>query len=281
MTRENADLERGGRTASLPLRGDRLRGRVALVTGGGGGPDAGHLGTGAATACLLAAQGAVVGVLDLVAERAEWTCELIARRGGRALPLVADVADEGAAERAVSSLAAEAGRLDVLVNNTGVAGGAGLSDLGEWDRVVAVNLRGTMVVSRAVLPHLRESGGGSIVNVSSVAAIRAFGSGAYGASKAGVIALTSDLAYQWGRFGIRVNCLVPGHLHTPIGDRGGEEGRELRRKANLLQTEGTAWDVAWAALFLACDESGWITAATLPVDAGTTAATVLGMLPLI
>ncbi|GAA2409811.1 glucose 1-dehydrogenase [Actinomadura vinacea] len=281
MTGTNTGEGRGG-TAALPPHGDRLRGRVALVAGGGGGPDPGFLGTGAAIALLLAAQGAVVGVLDLAAERAEWTCALIGRQGGRGVPLVADVTDEAEVERAADALVTAAGRLDVLVNNTGITGDAAdAPDLRQWDRVVGVNLRGTMVTSRAALPHLRASGGGSIVNISSAAAVRAFGSGAYGASKAGVIALTADLAYSWGRFGVRVNCLVPGHLHTPIGDRGGEEGRELRRKANLLQTEGSAWDVAWAALFLACAESGWITAAALPVDAGATAATVLGMLPLL
>ncbi|MFC5747900.1 SDR family NAD(P)-dependent oxidoreductase [Actinomadura rugatobispora] len=280
MNDSDADRRRS-RAAALPLRGDRLRGRTALVAGGGGGPDPDFLGTGAATALLFAAQGATVGVMDVSAERAEWTCALIGRQGGRALPLVADVTSEEEVERAARSLVAEAGRLDVLVNNTGITGGAvDAPDTREWDRVVEVNLRGTMLTCRAALPHLRASGGGSIVNVSSAAAVRAFGSGAYGASKAGVIALTADLAYAWGRFGIRVNCLVPGHLHTPIGDRGGDEARETRRKANLLQVEGCAWDIAWAALFLAGDESGWITAATLPVDAGSTAATVLGMLPL-
>ncbi|WP_433472293.1 SDR family NAD(P)-dependent oxidoreductase [Spirillospora sp. CA-142024] len=278
---DHRDTDRArSRAATLRLRGDRLHGRSALVAGGGGGPDPGFLGTGAATAVLLAAQGATVGVLDADAERAGWTCALIERQGGRALPLAADVTDEAAVERAVEHLVTETGRLDVLVNNTGVTGGAvNDPDRRRWERVVEINLRGTMVTCRAALPYLRGAGGGSIVNVSSVAAVRAFGSGAYGASKAGVIALTADLAYEWGRFGIRVNCLVPGHLHTPIGNRGGDEGREARRKANLLQVEGCAWDVAWAALFLAGDESGWITAAVLPVDAGSTAVTALGMLP--
>ncbi|MFV2176665.1 SDR family NAD(P)-dependent oxidoreductase [Actinomadura sp. LOL_016] len=259
-----------------------MRGRVALVAGGGGGPDADFLGTGAAIALLLAAQGAVVGVLDRDGSRADRTCALIGEQGGHAMPFAADVTDEEAVERATADLVASTGRLDVLVNNTGVTGGAiDAPDLREWDRVMAVNLRGCAVTSRAALPHLRAAGGGAIVNVSSAAAVRAFGSGAYGASKAGVIALTRDLAYSWGRYGIRVNCLVPGHLHTPIGDHVGTEGRDLRRRANLLATEGTAWDVAWAALFLAGPESSWITAAALPVDAGSTAATALGLLPLL
>ncbi|WP_234442714.1 SDR family NAD(P)-dependent oxidoreductase [Streptomyces sp. FxanaA7] len=105
------------------------------------------------------------------------------------------------------------------------------------------------------------------------------GSGAYGPSKGALQSLTTDLAYSWGPDHIRVNCLVPGHLHTPVGDHGGAEGRRMRSAANLLGLEGTAWDLAWAVLFLACVESRWITGAVLPVDAGTTTATVLGMLP--
>ena len=257
--------------------GRRLTDQVALVTGAGS--SGGFLGTGAATSLLLAAQGATVGVLDTSRARAEHTSSLIEAEGGRPVTLVADLTDEAAVRAAVDALAEEAGRLDVVVNNAAISGGAPVETArtADWDRVFAVNTRGTMLVCRAAAPHLRRSGGGSIVNVASVAALRGFGSGAYGASKGAVLSLTTDLAYSLGRDGIRVNCVVPGHLHTPMGDQGGERGRELRRRANLLGTEGDAWDVAWTVLFLAGPESRWITAATLPVDAGTTAATGLGM----
>ncbi|KPI08904.1 3-oxoacyl-(acyl-carrier-protein) reductase [Actinobacteria bacterium OK074] len=260
-------------------RGDRMRGRVALVTGAGSAGD--YLGTGAATALLLAAQGATVGILDADPERAEHTRDRIEQVGGKAVVLTADLADEDAVRAAVDELAVRTGRLDAVVNNAGISGEGGIAATTRagWDRVFAVNVTGAMLVARAAHPHLVRAGGGSIVNVSSVAALRGFGSGAYGASKGALQSLTTDLAYAWGGAGIRVNCLVPGHLYTPMGDHGGEAGREARRRANLLGTEGTAWDLAWAALFLAGPESRWITAAILPVDAGTTTATVLGMLP--
>ncbi|MCT9075483.1 SDR family NAD(P)-dependent oxidoreductase [Streptomyces fulvoviolaceus] len=259
--------------------GTRMRDRVALVTGAGSAGD--FLGTGAATALLLAAQGATVGILDADPERAEHTSGRIEKDGGRAVVLTADITDEGAVRAAVDDLADRTGRLDAVVNNAGVSGEGGIAATTRagWDRVFAVNVTGAMLVARAAHPHLVRAGGGSIVNVSSVAALRGFGSGAYGASKGALQSLTTDLAYAWGPDLIRVNCLVPGHLHTPIGDHGGAAGREMRRRANLLGIEGTAWDLAWAALFLAGPESRWITGVALPVDAGTTTATVLGMLP--
>ena len=249
--------------------GARLAGRAALVSGAGSAGDL--LGTGAATAVLFAAQGALTGVMDISRERAETTCAIIANDGGAAVPVIADITDEAAVTEAVDAFARHAGRLDVVVNNTGITAGP-------WDRVFAVNVTGAMLTSNAVRPHLIRSGGGSIINISSIAGVRGFGSGAYGASKGAVQAMTTDLAFAWGRDGIRVNCLLPGHLYTPMGDQGGAEGRELRRRANLLGTEGTAWDLAWAALFLAGPESRWITAATLPVDAGTISTTGLAML---
>ncbi|CPT92129.1 dehydrogenase [Mycobacteroides abscessus] len=253
----------------LDGRGHRLDGRVALVTGAGSHGD--FLGTGAATALLLAAQGATVAVIDSDADRAEATCARIRDDGGTALALIADITDDAAVHTAVDALVDRTGRLDIVVNNAGIA-------TGDWDTVFAVNATGTMLVSQAAHPHLVRTGGGSIINVSSVAAMRGFGSGAYGASKGAVQSLTTDLAYQWGPDHIRVNCLVPGHLHTPIGAQGGAQGRDLRRRANLLGTEGDAWDIAWAVLFLASDESRWITATVLPVDAGATAVTALAIL---
>lgn len=145
-------------------------------------------------------------------------------------------------------------------------------------RVFAVNATAPMLVARAAHPHLVRSGGGVIVNVSFIAGLRGFSTGAYGASKGALQAMTVDLAHTWGPDNIRVNCLVPGHLYTPMGDQGGTEGRALRRKANLLGLEGTAWDLAWAALFMTSPESRWITGTVLPIDAGTTTATGLGML---
>jgi NAD(P)-dependent dehydrogenase (short-subunit alcohol dehydrogenase family) len=260
-------------------RGSRMAGSAALVTGAGSSGD--FLGTGAATAMLLAAQGAVVGILDIDTERAEHTRKRIEELGGQAVALTADITDEKATRAAVDDFAHRAGRLDAVVNNAGISGeGAVLrTSRAGWDRVLALNVTGAMQVARSAYPHLVRSGGGSVVNISSIAALRGFGSGAYAASKGALQSMTVDLAYSWGPNKIRVNCLVPGHLHTPIGDHGGEEARRMRRAANLLGVEGTAWDLAWAVLFLAGPEARWITGTVVPVDAGTTTATVLGMLP--
>jgi NAD(P)-dependent dehydrogenase (short-subunit alcohol dehydrogenase family) len=257
-----------------PDPGRRLDGRVAIVTGAG---SSGPLpGIGVATAVLFASQGAQVAIVDISPERAANTEKLIAGAGlpGASTSVVADITSAAECERCVREVVGQFGRLDVLVNNAAVAGGGGdvaTVDEAGWNRVVALNLNAVMLMSKCAVPHLRAAGGGSIVNMSSIAAIRGMGSGAYAATKAGVIGLTYDLAYSLGRDGIRVNCIAPGHLFTPMGDQGGEELRHQRRRAGLLGTEGTGWDAAWAALFLASEESRWITGVVLPVDAGTTA----------
>lgn len=258
--------------------GTRMTGRTALITGAGSSGD--FLGTGAATAVLLAAQGATVGLLDVDGERAATTAKRIADLGGRAHCLTADITDEDAARAAVDDFARQAGALHAVVNNAGTTGEGSLTGTTRagWDRTFALNVTAAMQIARAAQPHLAAAGGGSIVNVSSAAALRAFGSGAYAASKGAMLSMTTDMAYTWGRDNIRVNCLVPGHLRTPMGSQGGERGRRLRTAANLLGVEGDAWDLAWAALYLTSDESRWITGAVIPVDAGATAVTGLAML---
>ncbi|HZQ58189.1 MAG TPA: SDR family NAD(P)-dependent oxidoreductase [Acidimicrobiales bacterium] len=257
--------------------GGRLAGKVAIVTGAGS--DGPLPGIGVATAALFALHGASVGVVDISGERAANTVELIGRAGGASTAIVADITRGAECARAVEQVVQRYGRLDVLVNNAAITGAglAGVPYEEAWDRVVALDLTAVMLMSRQAAPHLQAGGGGAIVNMSSIAAIRGMGGGAYGPAKAGVIGLTYDLAYTYGRDGIRVNCIAPGHLYTPMGDQGGPELRERRRRAGLLGTEGTAWDAAWAALFLASDEARWITGAVLPVDAGTTATTALGI----
>jgi NAD(P)-dependent dehydrogenase (short-subunit alcohol dehydrogenase family) len=264
----------------IPRVGDpsqRLAGRVAIVTGAG---SSGPLpGTGVATAALFASQGAAVGVVDISADRAANTVEFIERRGGTSRAVVADITQVTECERAVHEIVQQFGRLDILVNNAAITGAGGdqAAHQDVWNGVIALNLTAVMLMSRTVVPHLRAIGGGAIVNLSSIAGMRGMGGGAYASAKAGVIGLTYELAYSHGRDNIRVNCIAPGHLYTPMGDQGGPELRERRRRAGLLGTEGNAWDVAWAALFLASDESRWITGVVLPVDAGTTATTALAI----
>jgi NAD(P)-dependent dehydrogenase (short-subunit alcohol dehydrogenase family) len=256
----------------------RLAGRVAIVTGAGGeGP---LPGTGVATATLFASQGAQVGVVDISPERAARTVELIESVGGSSVAVVADITSSAQCERAVSEVVDRFGRLDILVNNAAIVGGGGdVTTLDEamWNQVVAVDLNAVMLMSKFSIPHIRAAGGGAIVNFSSIAGMRGMGSGAYAAAKAGVIGMTYDLAYSHGRDLIRVNCIAPGHIFTPMGNQGGEDVRERRRRAGLLGTEGGAWDAAWLALFLASEESRWITGVVIPVDAGTTSSTALGL----
>jgi NAD(P)-dependent dehydrogenase (short-subunit alcohol dehydrogenase family) len=254
-------------------RGTRLQGKVALVTGGGS--DREFLGIGAAISVLFAAQGAQVGIIDVDVDRAQRTLDRIAQFGGEAMVAEADVTDTSSCQRAVDAVAERYGHVDVLVNNAAIAGGGSVVDIDEdlWEQTLRVNLGGVMRMSRAAIPQLERAGGGSIVHVSSIAGMRGLGTAAYAAAKGGVQALTADMAYTHGPDGIRVNCIVPGHLHTPMGYQGSAEIRQLRRDSGLLDAEGDAWDAAWAALFLGCDESKWITAVLLPVDAGTTATT--------
>jgi NAD(P)-dependent dehydrogenase (short-subunit alcohol dehydrogenase family) len=258
--------------------GRRLAGRVAVVTGAGS--DGPLPGIGVATAVLFASQGAEVGVLDLSPQRAAHTVEMIDSVGGSGVAVIADVTDPADCQRSLEEVVGRFGRLDILVNNAAIVGGGGdIASIDEsaWRKVIDVNLNSVMLMSKYAAPHLRAAGGGSIINLSSIAGMRGMGSGAYAAAKGGVIGMTYDLAYSLGRDAIRVNCIAPGHLFTPMGNQGGEDLRERRRRAGLLGTEGNAWDAAWAALFFASEESRWITGVMIPVDAGTTSSTALGL----
>jgi NAD(P)-dependent dehydrogenase (short-subunit alcohol dehydrogenase family) len=145
-------------------------------------------------------------------------------------------------------------------------------DIDTWNRVLSINVTGAMLMARFALPHMIERGGGAIVNISSTGARVSTGrTPAYGASKAGLERLTADLAVGYGRDGIRANAILPGHIQTPlVANRGTERARLERQSVSPLGNEGDAWDVAWAAVFLASDEARWITGVCLPVDGGLT-----------
>jgi NAD(P)-dependent dehydrogenase (short-subunit alcohol dehydrogenase family) len=170
------------------------------------------------------------------------------------------------------------------VNNVGVLARGTVVTVTEddWDRVMAVNLKSMVLTSKYAVPEMVKSGGGAIVNISSIEAVRAGAVGPvlpYSVSKGGVVTLTVQMAAQHGRDNVRVNCIEPGFLYTPmVGPFLTPEARELRRKAAPLGTEGTAWDVAYAALFLASDEARWVTGAVLPVDGGLLTVSPLAML---
>jgi NAD(P)-dependent dehydrogenase (short-subunit alcohol dehydrogenase family) len=253
----------------------RMKGKVAIVTGAGSRAEG--VGNGRAAAVLLAREGASVALLDAVADWAEATHRMIGDEGGASLVIPCDVADEEQAAAAVRRTVAEWGRLDVLVNNVGVAGPPGTAvevDIAEWERALRVNVTSMVIMAKHAIPEMIRGGGGSIVNLSSVAGLTGgHPSLLYPTSKGAIVNLTRAMAAHHGRDGVRVNAIAPGMVYTPmVSSRGmSPEMREARRLRSLLQTEGTGWDVGQAVLFLASDEARWITGVTLPVDAGATA----------
>jgi NAD(P)-dependent dehydrogenase (short-subunit alcohol dehydrogenase family) len=252
----------------------RLAGKVAIVTGAGSsGPG---IGNGKATAILFAREGANVLCVDQQIERAEETCAIIREAGDSASAFAADVTRRADCAALVGAAVERYARLDILHNNVGIISNHDIRTVTEdaWDHIMDVNLKSMVLTTQAALPALEEAGGGSIINVSSIAALRVMpGRGmAYQASKAGVVGLTISLAGQLAEKRIRVNCIAPGQVYTPMVEALiTPDGREHRRLSGLIQDEGTAWDVAWAAVYLASDESRWVTAQVLVVDAGITA----------
>jgi NAD(P)-dependent dehydrogenase (short-subunit alcohol dehydrogenase family) len=253
--------------------GERLRGKVAIVTGAGSrGPGVGN---GKAAATLFAREGARVLCVDLVKERAEETAAAVRGEGGEAIAHAADVTRSPECEGMVAAALDHWGGLDILHNNVGIESRHAVMDTteDEWDRVMQVDLKTMFLATKAAVPALAARGGGAITCVSSVAAIRGHGRTAYAAAKAGVLGFVVSVAAQLGKHGIRVNAIAPGQVWTPMVESLGPEARERRRKASVLGTEGTAWDVGWAAVYLASDEARWVTGQVLVVDGGTTLTT--------
>ncbi len=251
----------------------RLDGKVAIVTGAGSrGPG---LGNGKACAILFAREGARVLCVDQVADRAEETVKLIHGDGGEARAFAADVTRTADCRAMVAAATETWGGLDVLHNNVGIESRKDLLETGEdeWDRVMTVDLKSMLLATQAAVPALVKRGGGSIICVSSVAALRGHGRTAYAAAKAGVIGFVRSVAVQLGPQGIRVNAIAPGQVWTPMVESLGPQARERRRRASPLGTEGTAWDIGWGAVYLASDEARWVTGHTLVIDAGLTLTT--------
>lgn len=256
----------------------RLSGKVAIVTGAGSrGPG---LGNGKATAILFAREGARVLCVDLVKERAEETAGLVRAEGGEAAAAAADVTRADDCRGVVAEAVERWGGLDVLHNNVGIESRANLMETGEeeWDRVLAVDLKSMLLATQAAVPAIAARGGGAVTCVSSIAGLRGHGRTAYAAAKAGVIGFVTSVAVQLGPQRIRVNAIAPGAVWTPMVESLGAQARERRRRANPLGVEGSAWDVAWGAVYLASDEARWVTGHTLVIDGGLTATTREGSL---
>jgi NAD(P)-dependent dehydrogenase (short-subunit alcohol dehydrogenase family) len=259
----------------------RVEGKVAIVTGGGQ-VDGPGIGTGKAAATLLARHGARVVLVDREPERAEVTRKEIEAAGGQAVVVAGDVTNATDCEQFTATALKEFGRLDVLVNNVGHSLPGQVTDMSEelWGQMIDINLKSVFLVSKFAIPAMVESGGGSIVNISSIAALRASGGlSGYSAAKGGMISLSKDMAAAFGPKNIRVNVVVPGHVQTPrqLGKAHLYANLEdMYKMVNAVLplgevTRGSGWDIGYAVLFFASDEASWVTGQVLTVDGGSSA----------
>lgn len=241
----------------------------------GGGARGDGIGNGRAAALLLGAEGANVFVVDRQGALAERTAEMIRDQGGTAAGFEADVTQEEQCAAVAQSAVDAFSRIDVLVNNVGVGSRGTVVDetLDAWERVMRINVTTMFLASKHAIRHMRASQGGSIINISSISALRPRGLTTYSTSKGAVIALTRAMAVDHGPEGIRVNCVAPGPVYTPmvVGDGMDDAARDGRRRASVLGIEGTGWDIGNAVAFLASDRARYITGQVLVVDGGVTA----------
>lgn len=260
---------------------DRLAGKVAMVMGGGQTP--GHtIGNGRATATLFAREGALVTVVDRDRDRAAETVAAITADGGRAEALAGDVSTDDGAGAAIEAVVSRHGRLDVLHNNVGIGVGDATATRITADalhHMQQVNLDSVVFGCKHALPVMRRQGSGSIINISSVAAVAPFPGVGYKVTKAAINAYTQSIAVANARFGVRVNVIMPGLIETPMAIESTLQGRDITREELIEERHsrvpmghmGEAWDVAWAAVFLASDEARFVTGVALAVDGGQSA----------
>jgi len=259
--------------------GKRLENKTAIVVGAGQVPGD-TIGNGRAISLLFAREGAKVMLVDRRIESADETKAMIDREGGESFTFQADITHTEDCRKIPGACLEKYGDIDILVNVVG-AGGESRKRLGtteeEWDSIFNVNLRAMFLVCKYVLPEMEKRGKGSVVNISSVAAVCDFNMLAYKTSKAGVNALTHYLAMRYAKKGIRANAIMPGLLNTPMAIEGHTEIYGVDKQALIQERNdyvplrggmGDGWDSAYAALFLASDEAKFITAVILPVDGG-------------
>ena len=258
----------------------RLEGKVALITGAG--TVAAGMGNGKATALLFAREGARIAAVDLKRESAEATAADVRAEGGDAIALSGDVSRAADVEAMVAAAIEHFGRIDVLHNNVGIeiAGDPVSTTEEAWDRVHDVNLKGPFLMCKHVIPHMERQGGGAIINISSVASLRwsPVPYFPYHTSKAGLNHMTRVIARQYAAKNIRCNVILPGLIDTPHVRQfmHGQPAEQIdkvmqqRSRACPMGRQGTPWEIAQAALFLASDEASYVTGVELVVDGGLT-----------
>ena len=265
----------------------RLLDKVAIVVGAGQSSADGLgddcIGNGRAISVLFSQHGASLVLVDRDRESLAETERMVRSHGAPVISVIADVTREDEVAEVPRRAVEAFGRIDILVNNVGIGtrdGGVTTLDRANWDHIFAVNTTGTFLMCKHVVPVMRERETGSIVNISSTAAVASAPIAAYKASKAAVNALTQHLANANARYGVRVNAVMPGLMDTPMAIGGHSSARgldpdALREERNamvpLRKRMGTAWDTAYATLFLASDEAGFVTGVILPVDGGQVA----------
>jgi NAD(P)-dependent dehydrogenase (short-subunit alcohol dehydrogenase family) len=274
VMQQQVQKETEGRSAMKGPEDDSgLTDRVAIVSGGGAAGDG--IGNGRAAAILLARAGTKVLVADLDLRLAERTVEMIQAEGGTAAALSGDIAKESDCKRLVDAAVDRWGRLDFLDNNVGIGSRGSVVDEKpeEYRRVMQINVETMFLLSKYAIPAMiKTAGGGSIVNISSISALRPRGLTTYTTSKAAVIGLSRAMAVDHGRDNVRVNCICPGPMYTPMVYAHGmsDAARAQRTKASLLKIEGTGWDVGHAVKFLLSNYARYITGQVLVVDGGVT-----------
>ncbi len=252
-----------------------LAGKVAIIAGGGAAADG--IGNGRAACLLLARAGSKVLVVDRDQALAQKTVAMIHEEGGEATAFSGDLTDSKAAKRMVEAAVDTYGRLDFLDNNVGVGSLGSVVDEPQetFQRVMRINVEVMFLTSKHAIPAMiKTAGRGAIVNIASIAALRPRGLTTYTTSKAAVIGLTQAMAVDHAKDKIRVNCVAPGPVYTPMvyarGNGMTPEARDLRRKASALKMEGTGWDIGKAVRFLLSDQAAYITGQVLVVDGGVT-----------
>jgi cyclopentanol dehydrogenase len=248
----------------------RLEGKVAFISGGA-------RGMGAAEARLFASEGAMVAIADVLEEEGRQVAAKIGEAGGKAIFLPLDVTSESQWQEAIAATVAEFGKLDILVNNAGIGGHGNVENttVEDWDRVMDINAKGVFLGTKSAIPELRRAGGGSIINISSQLGLVGVDNSSpqYQASKGAVRLLTKSTAIQYAGEGIRANSVHPGPIITPMTEAGraDQDRNELTLSRIPLGRHGEPGDVAYGVLFLASDESSFMTGSELVIDGGWTA----------